>query len=250
MLDARPTSPGWPEDTALAAFENALAFDRSCVYERFFIANRQRIKVQKQDIAVPKLRTILESTFRICEDRGFHAMSLRDLCEDTRLSMGGMYNYIRGKEELSSMISDFVGGFFVESTEALLPPREHIVARVEYGIRAYIYMTELFRPWYFFVFMETKNFPEEQIRRAKEMERRFLSETQALIDRGIVAGIYLSDDSYLSASAILSLIQDWHVKAWQFRGRSINAEGYADFVIAMSQRMLSFTPAPEANQAA
>lgn len=229
----------WPEDTGLAAFRAAIPIDQASLYHHFFQANRERIKVQKEALAVPRLQMILEATFRICENRGFHAMSLRDLCEDTGLSMGGMYNYIRSKEELSAMICDFVGEFFVASTNPLLPPSSQTVARIESGIRAYIYMAELFRPWYFFVYMETKNLPPEQIERAKDMERNFLTETGRLVDRGVAEGHYKCDDSYLAASAILSLIQDWFVKSWHFNNRGMNAERYGDFVVAMSNRMLS-----------
>lgn len=228
----------WPGNTTFTAFQKAVAVNRRTVFERFFEQNRDRIKVRTRRVAVPKLKTILEATFRICEDRGFHAMSLRDLCEESGLSMGGMYNYIRSKEELSAMITDFVGGYFMEAIEQLLPPKQQTQQRLESGIRANIFMNETFRPWYFFVYMETKNMPREQIRRAKDMERRFLRETQTLIEAGIGSQLYRCRDSYLVSSAILSLVHDWHVKAWQFRGRSYSTEAYADFVVHMSRRML------------
>lgn len=239
MSTAQDSTRPWPDDTSLAAFKRAVAVDECSVYAHFHTMNRTRIKVQKPDLAIPRIKTILEATFRICEDRGFHAMSLRDLCEDTGLSMGGMYNYIRSKEDLSAMITDFVGGFFVDAVQPLLAPKPQIQARLESGIRTQVYMSEIFRPWYFFVYMETKNLPEAQIKRAKQMERRSLREIQALIEQGVSEKLYGSTASYLTASAIVSLIQDWHVKSWHFRGRKISAQRYANFVIDMSNRMLS-----------
>ena len=229
---------GWPGDTSLDAYRRANPLSRVSVYEYFFEANKHRIKVQNPSLAIPKLQLIIESIFRISSKRGFHAMSLRDLCQESGLSMGGVYNYISSKEDVSKMITEFVGVTFVDINQALLPPLENTEQRLEALIRAHIYMSELYRSWYFFVYMETKNQPAEQIKTAIQLEQKMLGELQAVIDDGISAGIYRTSQSTLTAAAILSMIQDWYLKSWHFKGNSVDATSYADFVVDAARRLL------------
>ena len=233
------TDDQWPSDTGLKAFRRAIPADEKSIYRFFYDVNRERIRVRKAETAIPNLQCILEATFRMSAECGFHAMSLRDLCSATGLSMGGMYSYISSKDELCAMITEFVGGFFAEINLDLLPPQEAPQARLETLIRAHIYMSELFRPWYFFVYMESKNLPREHRQQAISVERYFLQQLEPLIARGMEAGRYQQGNSYLSAAAVLSLIQDWYVKSWHFRDTKIDAQSYADFVVEMSNKMLA-----------
>lgn len=228
----------WPQDMSLEAYCRSNPLNEDSVYEYFFEANKGKIKVKNSKLAIPKLKLVLDSMFRISAKRGFHAMSLRDLCQDTGLSMGGMYNYISSKEELSKMVTEFVGVTFVDVNRALFPPMEDTERRLEALIRAHIYMSELFHPWYFFVYMETKNLPVEQIKSAIQVEQIMLGELQVLIDDGVVAGIYDTESGKLNAAAILSLIQDWYLKGWHFRDSGIDATSYADFVLDAANRLL------------
>lgn len=228
----------WPEDKTLEAYRRTTPLNEVSVYQYFFEANKEKIKVQNPKLAIPKLKVILEAIFRISSRRGFHAMSLRDLCQEAGLSMGGMYNYISSKEDVSKMVTEFVGVTFVDVNRAMFPPTKDTDKLLEVLVRAHIYMSEIFRPWYFFVYMETKNFPVEQIKGAIELEQTMLNELQVVIDDGIAAGIYANVQSNLTAAAILSLIQDWYLKSWHFRGSGIDANGYADFVVEAANRLL------------
>lgn len=233
-------APVWPEDMSFEAFRRTIPIGEESVYELFFDANQERISVQNRKLAVPKLKLILESVFQISSRRGFHAMSLRDLCEATGLSMGAMYNYIRSKEELANMVTEMVGAAFVDVNQPLLPTGGLPGARLEAMIRAHIYMSELFRPWYFFVYMETKNLPPDNIKRAIQVEQDMLDQMQSLIAEGEREGIYAPMNTTLVAAACQSLIQDWYLKTWHFKGSDMDATTYADFVLDSTHRLLGY----------
>lgn len=230
----------WPGDMSLEAYQKAIPLDQESVYDYFFHANKENIRVQNPQVAIPKLRTILESTFRITARRGFHAMSLRDLCQDTGISMGGIYNYLGSKEELARMVTEFVGVTIVELNKPLLQATEDTASEFEAHLRAQVYMAELFRPWYFFVYMETKNLASDQIRRAIEVERAILHFKESLIQKGIEDGIYEQVDIQLTASALQTIVEDWYLKAWHFRERGLTANQYGEFVIETAHRLLGY----------
>jgi AcrR family transcriptional regulator len=189
-------------------------------------------------VAVPKLKLIVDCILNISAGRGFHAMSLRDLCEATGISMGGIYNYIGSKEQFGSMLIEFVGGTFARVNNDLLPTELSIEERLDFQLRAHLYTAELFRPWYFFGYMETKNAPAELIDQALGVQRSILSILQSLIEEGRRAGIYGDVDSRLVAAAGLSLVEEWFLKRWYFREARIDVQTYADFVVVSVQKLL------------
>jgi AcrR family transcriptional regulator len=209
------------------------------VYGHFFDAFSDRIKVRKREIAESKLSIILPATFRISARKGFHAMSLRDLCQETGLSMGGIYNYFGSKEELSEMINRFVGEAFAEAGFRMLPDEADCRARMDAMIRSHIYMAEQFQPWYYFMFMEAKSLPEKQRKRAIENEQRSVDEFASLIETGITRGLFRDNNPSLTASSILALTQEWYLKRGYFRHQGIETEAYADYVVEAAARLMS-----------
>ena len=64
------------------------------------------IKIKKEKVAVKNLAKIFDATLKLANEKGFHAMSLRDLCRESGLSMGALYNYFSGKDELLVLIQE------------------------------------------------------------------------------------------------------------------------------------------------
>ena len=69
-----------------------------------YAKNRQRIAVKKEDVVIKNMTRILDAVFTLSREKGFHAMTLRDLSRKSGLSMGALYSYFSCKEELRSMI--------------------------------------------------------------------------------------------------------------------------------------------------
>ena len=65
---------------------------------------KENIKTKKPDFAVNNLEKLFKATFKISTKIGFHEMSLRALCRETGLSMGGIYSCIESKEMIAIMI--------------------------------------------------------------------------------------------------------------------------------------------------
>ena len=66
-----------------------------------------RIQTKKRKLLEKNLPLIFDTAIKVSLEKGFNTMSLRDLCRETGLSMGGLYSYIVSKEVLLEMIMDF-----------------------------------------------------------------------------------------------------------------------------------------------
>ena len=69
-----------------------------------FLGNRESIKIKKEGVAVKNLVKIFDAALTLSNQKGFAAMSLRDLSAEAGLSMGALYTYFKSKDELLHMI--------------------------------------------------------------------------------------------------------------------------------------------------
>ena len=187
----------------------------------------ERIGVKRRKPALENMEKIFLATFRLANEVGFRAMSLRDLCRETGLSMGGLYGYIDGKDQLAEMIEDVVR----QTTYELPRMFAHIegpLERLESLVRGTIYLSEILQPWFYFVYMDSRVLNFEQRNMAKNSELSIQTMIASILDelRPVPAG-----DTTLLAAHIVALFQDWYLKRWKYKAAKASVDDFADSVL-------------------
>lgn len=236
---ATNSQPPWPQEQCFRSFKHCLPVCRESVYGEFFDAFRGDIKVKRESAAIKNLKTIFDATFELASKGGFDAMSLRDLSQATGISMGGLYNYIRSKDKLAQMVNDFLSQHLAPLAYSLNQesgsPRQRLATR----LRIYIYMGSLFRPWYRFVYMESKSMARQQRDQAKQFDLVDTAKLKELIEEGVRAGEMYCSNTELTASALLALIQDWYLKSWKYKQNDTSTDDYANFLVSLTDKLLA-----------
>ena len=221
------------------SFKKRYEISREEMTRELFRENAGSIRVKKEKTAIKNLERIIEAVFAISMEKGFQSMSMRDLCDECGLSMGGLYGYIKGKEELLTLIQGqgrrMLERFLGESQSDLTDPFE----RLDALIRSHIYLSEVARPWFFFAFMESRHLGKEEVTHAIAMEAATEKALSDLLEDGAEKGAFARCDTGLMAGLIKAMQQDWYLKRWKFKKRHITVEGYADAVIEMVFARLS-----------
>ena len=212
------------------AFLDDLSMSKEDVIRDVFRQNQDRISIKKEATAVKNLTRIIESTLRLANSKGFQAMTLRDLCADSGMSMGGLYAYIRNKDDLIHLIQSH--GFIITRRTLLHYTGEALDVRDQLfaAIKAHLYLSELMRAWFYFSYMEAKRLPAEEKRDAVAIELEIEEIFLGLINGGIDAGVYRSRNARLVASMIKALLQDWYLKRRKYRDQNVAVDDYAVFV--------------------
>jgi AcrR family transcriptional regulator len=212
-----------PIGFSLAQFRSAIPLDESNVWSFLLDRNSDRIGVKRREAALENLEKIFTATFRLANTVGFRAMTLRDLCRETGLSMGGLYGYIENKDQLAGMIEDmvrYVTGMLPTWFKDVTSP----VDEMECILRAHIFLSEIFQPWAYFVFLESRTLQIDQREIAKGSELAIQTHIASLIK---TTCSFSSDEATLLAAHCMSLVQDWHLKCWKFGGINISADADA-----------------------
>lgn len=201
------------------------------------------IRVKKPAVAVANLARIVETTLMLANRKGFHSTSLRELAEQSGLSMGALYAYFDSKDTLLMMILGQVVGVVEEvlghPPEGLGPDRlaSDPAARLRWLLRTHLFLTETMHPWFVFAYMEAKSFPKDGRDLAVASERMTESMIADALADGIARGQFavpdvMMNDVTMAAALIKPMLQDWYVKRAKHRRRGITPDLYADQLIA------------------
>ena len=212
-------------------FKRRLAPTVEGICRDLYRENKGMISVKKEKVAVKNMVRILDAVFALNREKGFQTMTLRDLSRKSGLSMGALYSYFPGKEELRSMILRqgvaYTRGVILEQAGACTLP----VEKLETAMETHLYLTEVLRPWFYFAYMEASSLSRREKQRAMEDE---LTTEQIFLDilqEGVASKDFHCRNVELTAALIKAVLQDWYLKRWKYKRRGITVEDYARFVV-------------------
>ena len=219
-------------------FKKKYQLKDSELFAEFYDLFEDTIDIKNKSIAVDKLATIINATFKLSASQSFSNMSLRQLSDETQISMGGLYAYIKNKQQLSLYIHQFLNHF-----------AENIMIQVDISddyqtlentIKSHIYLSEIMQPWFFFAFMESKNLNKEQKKYAIQSELMMENKIMQAISKGQELEIYSKTLSPKTmATHIKPLLHDWYLKRWKYKQRKINIEDFCFSVMAFMNHGIS-----------
>jgi len=227
----------WPDCISWQCFNKKINHSSLAFYQSLFEQND--FEITNPRIAVKNLQRICEATFILANNVGFQAMTLRQLSKQTGMSMGGLYAYIKSKDDLARLIYSFLdsycGTMLLELVDDSLPADEKLVAL----IHSHIYMSELLQPWFYFAYMETKNLSKEHKGTAISSELAmeellYQSITEGINNKTFVVDANSDEKNLLIASMIKALLQDWYLKRWKYKKRNISVDEYATQVVQIT----------------
>lgn len=212
-----------------------------------FTENRKDIRVKKEKTVVKNLERIFDATLKIGNEKGFHAMSMRDLSEETGLSMGALYAYFSSKENLMVMLQRNGRDSFQKVLEQSVSQDTSPLENLRIFIRIHLFMSEAMQPRFYFTYMEGKNLskPEKKI----AVEHELLSDG-ILIDifeEGERQKIFKPRHHSLTTALIKAMLNDWYLKRWKYAKLNVSVDDYAEYLLTFVESFCVNQPQPESN---
>lgn len=224
--------------TDFESFKAELSLSKVEICRELYQKNKNLIRIQNEQIAVKNLVRIIDSTLKLAGKKGFHAMSLRDLCTDSGFSIGGLYAYIRNKDDLLYLIQNH--GFMLTRRTMISYTKDIACAHEKLltAVRAHVYLSEIMMPWFYFSFMEAKSLPDEYKQQAIEAELDIENIIFDIIQEGIQQKRFRDAEPRCVASICKAMMQDWYLKRRKYRNQNVDATQFAGFVGIMLERYL------------
>lgn len=220
----------WQGENDFELFKSSVPIGSKQIWQAFYHLHKDKIKVQKEKVAIEKLKTIIKATFRLSNQKGFALMSLRDLSQETDISMGSLYAYIGSKGQLAEMVHQFLPHMFDLCIGAELDKKESSQQQLNRLVRGHIFITECLQPWFFFAFMETKHLSRSIKQLARDNEAKSEILLQQIIHHGEQENQFTPSDRFLTSMMIKSLLQNWYVKHAKYKQSNTDCETYIGFI--------------------
>ncbi len=204
-----------------------------------FLGNRESIRIKKERVAVKNLVKIFDAALSISNEKGFSAMSLRELSAEAGLSMGALYTYFKSKDELLDMIQRqgrmLIMRVLLNQIEGIEDPK----IKLKQAILVHLYLSEVMQSWFYFSYMETKNLAKDEHRKAIEAELFTEKIFIDILKDGQKKDIFRPVDMELAGAALKAMLQDWYLKRWKYARRKVTVEKYATFLVDLIETYLN-----------
>jgi len=216
----------------VAEFDTLIGDEWTCIFDLY----HEKLNLKNRNIATKKFKTIIESVFKLSHTKGFKAMTLRDLSQESGISMGGLYKYFANKNQIAEMIHATM--IHMASTCIKTKENQHQdpVFELNELLARHIYISERLKKWFYFVFMECKSLDRELL--------ATIIASEQFMENEILKRILGANQQNLSqctnpdfVSAMLKvMLQEWYLKSWKYQQKNINADQYvANLLLAVYQ---------------
>lgn len=219
-------------ETFLKEFEEWVGDEWHCLFDMY----HKKLNLKNRNIATKKFKTIIEGVFKLSQQKGFQAMTMRDLSQETDISMGGLYKYFSNKEQIAEMVH----AGMIHMAEACLKIKEYRhkdpVFELNELLARHIFLSERLKKWFYFVFMECRNLERELIMDIIASEQ-FME--AAILERILDANAQNLSQCHnpdFVAAMLIVMLQEWYLKSWKYQEKDINADQYvANLLLSVYQ---------------
>ena len=220
---------------------NTLIGDEWCC---LFDLNHQKLNLKNRNIGTKRFKAIIECVFKITHYKGFHAMTLRDLSQESGISMGGLYKYFSNKNQLAEMIH----GGMVHMAETCLKTNtlkhQNPILELNELLARHIYVSERLKKWFYFVFMESKSLDKELIGTVIASEQYMESVILSCINEANKQGLSQCTNPNFVSAMLKVMLQDWYLKSWKYQQKKINADQYVTNLLLSAKQLMAVSDSP------
>jgi AcrR family transcriptional regulator len=211
----------------------------------------QTIDALDPEEAARRIRTelrsqqLLTAAARLMDRSGSQSVSMQALAAEAGVSVGLIYRYFGGKDDLVlAVIVDVLDAFARQVPAAIQEAGEDPVERLVAAFRAYCEVIDERRHAAVLTYRESKTLSEEGREKIKALEVATSEPLREVIREGIAAGVLRPVDPDLVSYNLLLLAHAWALKHWYFE-RTL---GFDDYVRNQTSLALQSVLEPQARR--
>ncbi|OBI36469.1 TetR/AcrR family transcriptional regulator [Mycobacterium sp. E2238] len=162
-------------------------------------------------------RQVLDAAVKVMGRHGFHQMSMQDLAAEAKVSVGLIYTYFGGKEDLLlATIVRILDVFRDQLAPVMAAAGDDVVDQLAAGIGRYIQIVDENLDGVVLTYRESRTLAPADRARIKELEIATAAPLRAVIEAGIAAGVFRDVDVDVTVFDIMLLAHGWALKHWHF----------------------------------
>jgi AcrR family transcriptional regulator len=162
-------------------------------------------------------RQVLDAAVKAMGRTGFHQMSMQDLAAEAEVSVGLLYKYFGGKEDLLlATIVRILDVFRDQLAPVIDAAGDDVVDQLTAGVRRYIQIVDENLDGVVLTYRESRTLGAPGRTQIKDLEIATAAPLRAVIEAGIGRGVFRRVDVDLTVFDIMLLAHGWALKHWHF----------------------------------
>jgi TetR/AcrR family transcriptional regulator, cholesterol catabolism regulator len=189
--------------------------------------------VQDKDLVAQRHDEIFRAASRVFISRGYHTATVREIAQEAGLSLGGLYSYIRTKEDILYLVFDKLTTTLRENMRHAIEGIEDPVEQITAALRADLKTTEQYQDEILLMYQETKSLDRASQQAVLSREADYVRFFEDILRAGYERRVFTGHPQ-LSADIIAYLCSILALRRWNLRTRFSSAEvqdGLIQFVL-------------------
>jgi AcrR family transcriptional regulator len=174
--------------------------------------------VQDKDLVAQRHDEIFRAASRVFISRGYHAATVRAIAREANLSLGGLYAYIRTKEDILYLVFDRLTTTLRNEMRRAIEGIDDPVERIRAALLADMKTTETYQDEILLMYQETKSLDRGSRRAVLSREADYVGFFEEILRDGYARGVFKGDPR-LAADAIAYLCSVIALRRWSLKSR-------------------------------
>ncbi len=176
---------------------------------------------------------IFRAASRVFISRGYHQATVREIAREAGLSLGGLYAYIKTKEDILYLVFDKLTTTLRDNMRSAIDGIDDPVEQIRAALRADLKTTAEFQDEILLMYQETKSLDRASRRALLAREADYVGFFEEILQAGYRRGLFQGDPR-LAADVIAFLCSIVALRRWNLRTRFTSVEmqeGLVDFIL-------------------
>jgi AcrR family transcriptional regulator len=197
---------------------------------------RPKARVGDAELVEKRRSQIVEAATHLVARQGFGKTVVRDIADEADISVGLVYEYVRSKEDILSLIWEHWARVWLDGLTEALAAEGDAFTRLFRGIKFLVDIAGRYPEVTHLFYREAGNLSQEGRELSKHTERDQIDLLAGVVSDGISEGLIRDDtDPVLLATTLITLSHQWVLKGYLLHPRR-KPDVYSNWVMDVAIR--------------
>jgi TetR/AcrR family transcriptional regulator, cholesterol catabolism regulator len=194
-----------------------------------------KTQIENPELVEKKHLQIVSAANELFSEKGYHKTTMRDISAASGIELSYLYKYISGKNDILYLFYKYLHSQWRKSFQELAESdRGDPVEQLKEFIRSFLSLAEKYNSEIRTMYTESRHLDKDWLHMVLSLESKNTKALEAFLIRGVEAGVFQIEDTFLTANLIQYLLVIRALRGWNFKNRF----GFDRFVRLMADYVL------------
>lgn len=181
-------------------------------------------KIKNENLVQKRRQQIILAAIKLIEQKGFHKTTLRDLSQETKISLGNIYDYIGSKEDVLLLIHMFMADLVDQELNKIMETIDDPVQKLIQMIGAEFNLQCQWAGAILTIYREAHRLKKNNLKKLFKREREHIEKYEVVIRDCIKKGVFREVNVRLVVNLIKFIVDAWILCQWDLKGYTDQSE--------------------------